>query len=117
MRHSARMRSACSGQRSIATVRGASTLLPAGKSSAPGALCLSLRLSLRLLPDQAAASPRPAQAALTEASIQNKALRYEQRKQTMEETKHLRQAYQVARYKQQAAIHSKLRSSSVSAPH
>ena len=47
--------------------------------------------------------------AQTEASIQNKTLRYEQRRQTMEETQHLRQAYAVARAKQQASIHTKIR--------
>ena len=48
--------------------------------------------------------------AQTEASIANKDLRYEQRRQTADESKQLRQAYQVARYKQQASIHTKLRS-------
>ena len=47
--------------------------------------------------------------AQTEASIASKDLRYEQRRQTMDETRQLRQAYTVARYKQQAAIHTKLR--------
>ena len=48
-------------------------------------------------------------AALTEASIHEKDTRYEQRKATQSEEATLREGFQMARYRQSAAMHSQLR--------
>ena len=53
-------------------------------------------------------------AALTEAAIEQKSLRYEQRLKVAEEAKELRQAYAVERYKQEASMHQKLRAAAES---